>query len=52
MPLAITVVSDIVCPWCFIGYRRLREALDRLPDVEARIDFQFDLIERVLATNP
>ena len=40
MPLAITVVSDIVCPWCFIGHRRLREALDRLPDVEARIDWR------------
>ncbi|MBW2381888.1 MAG: DsbA family oxidoreductase [Deltaproteobacteria bacterium] len=40
MPLPITVVSDIVCPWCFIGHRRLREALDRLPEVEARIDWR------------
>lgn len=27
MTLAIDVVSDVVCPWCFIGKRRLEEAL-------------------------
>jgi predicted DsbA family dithiol-disulfide isomerase len=27
MPLTIDVVSDVVCPWCFIGKRRLEEAL-------------------------
>ncbi len=26
--LVIDVVSDMVCPWCFIGKRRLEEALD------------------------
>jgi predicted DsbA family dithiol-disulfide isomerase len=25
---AIEVVSDVVCPWCFIGKRRLEKALD------------------------
>jgi predicted DsbA family dithiol-disulfide isomerase len=25
--LAIDVVSDVVCPWCFIGLRRLEEAI-------------------------
>ena len=29
MPLAIDVVSDVVCPWCFIGKRRLEGALAR-----------------------
>ena len=29
MPLTIDVVSDVVCPWCFIGKRRLEGALAR-----------------------
>jgi predicted DsbA family dithiol-disulfide isomerase len=27
-PLLIDVFSDVVCPWCFIGKRRLERALD------------------------
>jgi predicted DsbA family dithiol-disulfide isomerase len=30
-PIQIEVFSDVVCPWCFIGKRRLEEALRRLP---------------------
>jgi predicted DsbA family dithiol-disulfide isomerase len=26
-PLSIDVISDVVCPWCFIGKRRLEAAL-------------------------
>jgi predicted DsbA family dithiol-disulfide isomerase len=26
-PVTIDVISDVVCPWCFIGKRRLEEAL-------------------------
>jgi predicted DsbA family dithiol-disulfide isomerase len=29
-PLQIDVFSDVVCPWCFIGKRRLEQALERL----------------------
>lgn len=28
MPLSIDIVSDVVCPWCFIGKRRLEAALE------------------------
>lgn len=28
-PLRIDVVSDVVCPWCFVGKRQLEEALRR-----------------------
>jgi predicted DsbA family dithiol-disulfide isomerase len=28
MPLAIDIISDVVCPWCFIGKRRLEAALE------------------------
>ena len=31
----IDVISDVVCPWCYIGQRRLAEALARLPDDDA-----------------
>jgi predicted DsbA family dithiol-disulfide isomerase len=31
-PLSIDVVSDVVCPWCFIGKRHLEAALAGLPE--------------------
>jgi len=31
-PLRIDVWSDIVCPWCYIGKRRLESALDAFPE--------------------
>ncbi len=27
-PLRIDIVSDVVCPWCIIGYKQLERALD------------------------
>ena len=36
-PLTIDVVSDIVCPWCFIGKRRLERALAMRPDVPVEV---------------
>ena len=30
----IEVVSDVVCPWCFIGKRRLEKAIVTHPMVE------------------
>jgi predicted DsbA family dithiol-disulfide isomerase len=39
MALAIDIVSDVVCPWCYIGKRRLEAALElyreRRPDAPA-----------------
>jgi predicted DsbA family dithiol-disulfide isomerase len=29
-PLSISVFSDVICPWCFVGKRRLERALDAL----------------------
>lgn len=41
MHLRIDFVSDVVCPWCVIGLRGLRQALDAVgPDVAADINFQ------------
>jgi predicted DsbA family dithiol-disulfide isomerase len=36
-PLVIDVVSDVVCPWCFIGKRRLEQALALRPDIPVEI---------------
>ncbi len=30
MPLTISVFSDVICPWCDVGKRRLERALDQL----------------------
>jgi predicted DsbA family dithiol-disulfide isomerase len=33
-PLLIDLVADIVCPWCYLGWRRVKSALALRPDVE------------------
>ena len=38
--LLIEIASDVVCPWCYIGKRRLEKALASLKgEVEARIEW-------------
>jgi predicted DsbA family dithiol-disulfide isomerase len=36
-PLTIDVVSDVVCPWCFIGKRRLEKAIAMRPDIPVEV---------------
>jgi predicted DsbA family dithiol-disulfide isomerase len=36
-PLVIDVVSDVVCPWCFIGKKRLEKALAMRPDIPVEV---------------
>ena len=36
-PVTIDVVSDVVCPWCYIGKRKLEQALRGLPDVQVDV---------------
>lgn len=38
--ISIDVVSDVICPWCFLGKRRLDRALALIPDVKAEIIFR------------
>jgi predicted DsbA family dithiol-disulfide isomerase len=38
--LTIDVVSDVVCPWCYIGRRRLEAALARLREAEPDLPVQ------------
>jgi predicted DsbA family dithiol-disulfide isomerase len=43
--LTIDVVSDVVCPWCYLGQKRLDAAIAASPDVDVAISwrpFQLD----------
>lgn len=40
MYMEITIISDTICPWCFIGKRRLEQALTQRSEVEARIHWR------------
>ena len=44
--LSIEIVHDLVCPWCFLGVRRLLRTLRRRPDL------LFDLSWRPFLLNP
>ena len=44
--LSIEIVHDLVCPWCFLGVRRLLRTLRRRPDI------LFDLTWRPFLLNP
>lgn len=37
--IKIDVVSDVVCPWCYIGKRRLEKAIDQL---KGQVDFDVE----------
>jgi predicted DsbA family dithiol-disulfide isomerase len=43
--LSVDVVSDVVCPWCFVGLRRLERAIAMVPDIDIAVQwrpFQLD----------
>ncbi|MHA1569375.1 MAG: DsbA family oxidoreductase [Alphaproteobacteria bacterium] len=44
--MRIDIVSDVVCPWCYVGKRRLERALATRPPVELEIGW------RPFALNP
>jgi len=39
-PLVIDIVSDVVCPWCYIGKRRIENALALVPDVPVQVNWR------------
>lgn len=49
-PLTIEVVSDVVCPWCFVGLRRLEQAITLVR--EGQPDFQYVVRWRPFFLNP
>lgn len=43
--LTVDIVSDVMCPWCYVGQKRLERALDQVPDIDVDIrwrPFQLD----------
>jgi predicted DsbA family dithiol-disulfide isomerase len=40
MTLPIDMVSDVVCPWCFIGKRRLEKAIALKPEIPVEVRFR------------
>lgn len=45
--IKIDIVSDVVCPWCYIGKRRLEKAIDQLSD-----QYNFELEYHPFELNP
>jgi predicted DsbA family dithiol-disulfide isomerase len=39
-PLTIDIVSDVVCPWCYIGKHRIEEALKQVTDVPVEVNWR------------
>jgi predicted DsbA family dithiol-disulfide isomerase len=38
-PVRIDVISDVVCPWCFIGKHRLEQAIKLKPGIEVEVHY-------------
>jgi predicted DsbA family dithiol-disulfide isomerase len=39
-PLPIDVVSDVVCPWCYVGKRYLEQAIALKPEIPVAVRFR------------
>ena len=50
-PLRVDIVSDVVCPWCVIGYLEWQRALQEAPEFQATINWHpFELNPRLPAS--
>jgi predicted DsbA family dithiol-disulfide isomerase len=38
--LRVDVVSDVICPWCFLGKRRLDKAVAALPELDVEVVYR------------
>src|SRR5215469_14975434 len=39
-PLRLDIVSDVVCPWCYIGKRRIENALKLVTDIPVEVHWR------------
>ena len=46
-PMRVDIWSDLVCPWCYIGKRRLERALADVPDRQ-----RIEIVHRSFQLNP
>jgi predicted DsbA family dithiol-disulfide isomerase len=45
----VDIVSDIVCPWCALGYHRLKRAAEVLLDIVDALDLDRHAAEAILS---
>ena len=38
--MQIDFIADVVCPWCYLGWRRLEQALAMRPDLQATVTWR------------
>ena len=38
--IKIDVVSDVMCPWCYVGKRRLEQAIAKIDDIDVEVRWQ------------
>ena len=38
--IKIELVSDFACPWCFIGYRRVKKAIEQRPGLDTALHWR------------
>jgi predicted DsbA family dithiol-disulfide isomerase len=38
--IKIDIVSDVACPWCYIGQERLRKAMEALPHIDFQVEWK------------
>jgi predicted DsbA family dithiol-disulfide isomerase len=48
MTITIEVVSDVICPWCYLGKRRLDKAIAMLEGVETEIRWRPFLLDATI----
>ncbi len=39
-PITIDIISDIVCPWCWLGKQYVEAAIKQFPDMEVQINWR------------
>ncbi|MGX9461993.1 DsbA family oxidoreductase [Shewanella sp. A14] len=37
--LQIDIISDVMCPWCIVGYRRLEQALSKFDNLDVKLQW-------------
>lgn len=45
MKVSVDVVSDVICPWCFLGKRRLDKAIASMPETEVEVRWRPFLLD-------
>ncbi len=43
--LEIDVVSDVICPWCFLGKRRMDKAIASIDDIKVEVNWRPFLLD-------